>query len=385
MIESGTIAALVSAGGAALGQRLRAPVVLTGGSDRSAVLRCQSELSGPVIIKAHPASADGRAAFATEAAGLAFTSGHGIGPDLLAADPAEQLVVMTDLGDSPSLADLLLGTDTDLAGATLLSWASACGDLAVLTAGGQQRFAELRQQYLAGTPVAGRQPHWLERRIGQIPDLLADLSFAVPSGLGAELAEVAAITRPSGFEVFSPGDICPDNNLITKAGVRFIDFESAEFHSVFLDAAYLRMPFSSCWCVFRLPAELAARAESAYRDRVAGIFPQLADDTIWEAGLRRALTAWTMHAMTYLLDKSAIADGSMNGAAVTAPTARQLLRYRWEQLRAELAAADELPAVRALMTELLVGTRGWQAPELPCYPAFGKLPGRPESWTARQQ
>jgi hypothetical protein len=52
------------------------------------------------------------------------------------------------------------------------------------------------------------------------------------------------------------------------------------------------------------------------------------------------------------------------------PTARQLLRYRWQRLREELSPTGELPAITALMASLLHATRAWHAPDLPPYPAF---------------
>jgi hypothetical protein len=365
------IPALLTAAATALGgDRLSAPILLTGGSDRSAVLRCRSAAHGSVVLKAYPVSDEGTAAFAAEAAGLAFTSGSGAAPDLLGTAASALLIVMADLGVAPSLADLLLGVAPGDAGAAFTDWAGACAALAVRTAGDQQRFADLRDSYQASAGAAGEQVHWLERRVRQIPALLADLSFQIPAGLDADLAEVVALIRAAEFKVFSPGDLCPDNNLIATDGIRFIDFESAEFHSVFLDAAYLRMPFSSCWCVFRLPEPLAAAAELAYREQLAGVFADLADDELWLAGVRRGMAAWTLHAMTYLLRPSVKADGSMNSEAASAPTARQLLRYRWAQLQAELTAADDLPALRTLMSDLLAATSSWPVPELPGYPAF---------------
>ena len=104
--------------------------------------------------------------------------------------------------------------------------------------------------------------------------------------------------------MFSPGDICPDNNLLTAAGVRFLDFEASGFHSVFLDAAYLRMPFSTCWCVFALPSGLGAAAEARYREQVCGIWPRLAEDAVWLPGVRRAVAAWTMSSMWWLLRRA---------------------------------------------------------------------------------
>ncbi|HET7012583.1 MAG TPA: hypothetical protein VFI65_01650 [Streptosporangiaceae bacterium] len=357
---------LVAAGSAALGRPLSDQERLAS-SERSVVLRCRSS-AGSVIVKSYPADEQGAASFAAEAAGLEFTSGTGVAPELLAADPAERLIVMADLaGDSPSLADLLLGSSPGPARDGLLSWARACGQLAVRTAGKEREFAVLLAKYGASLPGIG---DWLPRRIGEIPGLLTSLSFAVPGRLDDDLAEVTEFVTAKAFEVFSPGDICPDNNLITADGLRFIDFENAGFHSVFLDAAYLRMPFSTCWCVFALPGGLAGEAEAAYRELVSAVFGELADDAVWSRGLRLATTAWTLHAMTYLLDRGVEADASLNPDASLAPTKRQLLRYRWRTLADELDRAGELPAIRALIGQLLTETGLWQVPELPLYPAF---------------
>jgi hypothetical protein len=81
--------------------------------------------------------------------------------------------------------------------------------------------------------------------------------------------------------------------------------------------------------------------------------------------------------MTYLLDRSLLADRPMIEDGRAAPTKRQLLRYRWQRLLEELdpvASADsddaEFPALSALATQLLASTEHWQVPDLPLYPAF---------------
>jgi hypothetical protein len=174
-------------------------------------------------------------------------------PRLLGVDRSVPLIVMTDLGDAPSLADLLLGESADAARAALLSWALGCGQLAACTAGQQAELALLRAALPGGDRPLG-DTHWLADRILSTAGLLGDRDITLPAGLADDLAAVAGIVAPGSYEVFSPGDICPDNNLLTSSGLRFIDYESAEFHSVYLDAAYLRMPFSTCWCVSGCPA-----------------------------------------------------------------------------------------------------------------------------------
>jgi hypothetical protein len=129
------------------------------------------------------------------------------------------------------------------------------------------------------------------------------------------------------------------------------------------------MPFSTCWCVFRFPPELTAEAEAAYREQVSSVWPDLADDAVWQPGLRRAVAAWTMSSTSWLLRRSLAADVPMNSDQPS-PHTRQLMRYRWQSLLAELEPAGELPAIAALVQSLLAATAGWHAPELPLYPAF---------------
>lgn len=376
---------ILTAASAVLGVPLTDAVPLAG-SDRSSVVRCRVPAgtcpANSVVVKSYPAGEEGAAGFAAEAAGLSFTAGSGTGPELLAADPAARLIVMSDLGDAPSLATLLLGSSAAEARAGLLDWSVACGRLAAGTAARAGEFAALLAGFQDGlrhidSRVSPPERHWMLRRIWLVPRLLGDLAIDIPAGLQSDLAAVATLLGAAGrhvtageCQVFSPGDICPDNNLVTTQGIRFIDFESAEFHSVFLDAAYLRMPFSSCWCVFRLPADLARQAEHAYRGLVREVYQELADDHAWQRGMRLAMTAWTLHATTHLLDSSIIADGSMHSRESRAPMARQLLRYRWLSLLAELEPSGDLPAISALMRQLLTSTESWQAAELPYYPAF---------------
>jgi hypothetical protein len=367
---------IVAAASAALGRPLTEPVELPGGGDWSVVLRCRDSAGCRVIVKTYPPTAEGTSSFAAEAAGLELASGSELAPEFLAADPALQAVVMADLGDGGSLADTLLGDSAAAGQSVLLEWAAACGRLSVATSPRRREFDRLTSRYLAGRPderhVAGLRDRVLEAaahaaKIGV--SLPAGLGGALNAGLSAELAQVAAAVETDRHAVFSPGDICPDNNLLTPDGLRFIDFEEAGFHSAFLDAAYIRMPFSTCWCVFRFPAELSAAAEDAYRAQACLVWPDLADDTVWQPGMRLAVAAWTLSSTSWLLRRALAADVPMNPAA-TSPHTRQLMRYRWQALAAELEPARELPAVAELMRSLLAATTDWHAEELPLYPAF---------------
>ncbi len=361
------VAKIVMAASAAVGRPLTEPVVLQGGGGRSVVLRCRDGAGGSnVIVKTYQRSGEGRSEFAAEAAGLRFAGRTGLAPAFLGADRDVLAVVMSDLGTGASMADVLLGGSALAAESALLDWARAVGGLSAAAGRRRPEFDALRADYLSGhadeSYMAG-----LADRIQAAAAAAGQVGVPPLAGLGAELAEIAAVVEQGA--VFSPGDICPDNNMLTADGIRFLDFESAGYHSVFLDAAYIRMPFSTCWCVFRLPVALSRAAEAVYRSAVCAVWPDLADDQVWQPGVRRGVAAWTLSALGWLL-RSAIEADEPTEPEAESPRTRQLIRYRLQTLADELGPTGELPAVATLMRSLLAATENWQAPELPLYPAF---------------
>jgi hypothetical protein len=136
---------------------------------------------------------------------------------------------------------------------------------------------------------------------------------------------------------------------------------------VFMTAAYCRMPFSSCWCVFTLPAEMAMEIEETYGAEVVGVYPALAEDEVWQAGIRQAITVWTVDATVRLLPRCAEEDGPLHRTRRPVPTRRQVLRHRWEMA----STLEEFPAFAETMRLLLREVAGsWDVARLPGYPAF---------------
>ncbi|WP_033212952.1 hypothetical protein [Kitasatospora phosalacinea] len=357
---------IIRAAGALLGQPLRHPVDL-GGSPRSTVLRCRTADGGSVIVKAFADGPEARRAYAGETAGLSLGLA---GPGLLAVDPERRLLVMADLGNAPTLADLLLGTDPKAAERGLLEWARGLGRLAARSVPRRAEFAALWQHHGEGLPSWEDEP-WQLRNAGAFLELLAECGVSAPPGLADELAEVGT-AGGERYPGFTPGDTCPDNNLITAEGLRLLDFEAAGYQSVFLTAAYCRMPFSSCWCVYRLPVGLARRVEGAYRSEVVTRYPDLAEDAVWQAGTARAVVVWTVDSTLHLLRRALPEDGPMHRTRRPVPTRRQLLRHRWTSALRLTGYPAFTATVRLLLSEL---ASEWDAPELPGYPAFHSATG----------
>lgn len=340
---------LLAAGGALLGTTLSDPADLVGGW-RCTVLRCRTADGATVVLKQFADRPDALACFTAEAAGLQLTR-HG--PQVLAADPATALLVLADLGSAPNLADVLTGGSAHDARAALLAWAAAYGTLAADAACREAELAELRARYDRGAEP-GEEGDW----IAELP--------AVLEALGVDGGCAGLELRLDEFPVFSPGDICPDNNLLFPDGMRVLDFEGADYHSVFLDAAYITMPFSTCWCVFRLPPAIVSEVDSAYRSHVTRLYPELADDGVWRDGVGRAVAAWTVGATAALGARAAEADQPLHPNRTPVPTMRALLRHRWQTL-ADLPGP---PAFADLAERLLAATVGWGVEPLPLYPAF---------------
>jgi hypothetical protein len=125
------------------------------------------------------------------------------------------------------------------------------------------------------------------------------------------------------------------------------------------------MPFATCWCVFRLPLDVRRQVETVFRTAMTARYAHLTDEVMWTRGLDAAAAAWAVHATVALLSRAPQDDLPMHASRRPVPSARQLLRYRWEGL----AAQASFPALAELGRRLLA-TTAWQVPDLPMYPAW---------------
>jgi hypothetical protein len=197
-------------------------------------------------------------------------------PVLIAHDPQARLLVLEDLGRSSTLADKLFGPDPAAAQRCLLSWARALGRMQAATAGRENDFGALLRRL---GERAWRDPMAEEARValaGVAGLLEQQLGVVVPDAARMEAQETARLLGGTRYRAFSPSDTCPDNNLVTSRGVRFVDFEWGCFRDVALDAAY-----------FRVRGELRAPTGNG-RDDARGVAQR---DRRRVAGSRRARVA----------------------------------------------------------------------------------------------
>ncbi len=334
---------------AALGLPLTDPRPL-GGSDRSEVLRCRTP-SGAVVVKRYPEGDRAGLAWAREVAGLRALAAT---PDLLAEDAEHRLVVMSDLGDGPTLADLLLDDDPKAAWHGALEWVAALADML-----GRSHDSVPAFQGPAAEPVSDAARTGARR-------LLDDVVRRPPSDdLDDELALIATLdhrdavrdTGEPAADVVSPTDTCPDNAVRTSQGWRFLDLEGTTVHHVAYDAAYAAMPFSTCWCVFDPPPGFTDSLLTAFTDALAPHLPDVVQEPRWGRLVDLACASWILAMTGWLLDGADEDRPRVGPPGVPSPSYRQLLVTRWRwgatRIRATLpAVADLLGASAAWADEV---------------------------------
>lgn len=357
-----------------------------GGSGRSLVLRVPmagaDAPAATVIVKAYHDEASQSSTIGpgqawenevTAAAVVGDLPGPPLGPVPLAVDREHRLVVLTDLGVHPALSDVLLGGDPVAAEQALVDWAAALARFGALTRNPRPRAARLQRGLGLGSSLNAIDGY-LRGGVGTLATVAQRrFGIAPPTGLERDLAAVKRLLEPSTYDVFTPGDACPDNNLLTPDGVRFLDFEFAGCYSLFLDAAYTMAPFPTCWCVLDAPPAVTARVVDAYREQIMTSFPEVADGRVWDDGVARACGLWTATQVRALLRTSPgdLTVGAFEGQGVRFPGYAVRCRFRLDRFL--MTAGTSIPAFTALMREIrdrLIAETGDEQLRMPVYPAF---------------
>ena len=280
------------------------------------------------------------------------------------------IIVLEDLGKPSSLADAMQDTDSARLHDALLRYAKGLGQLHAVTMG---REAELWQfRTFAGGKIAAHEPKgaaWLRDEVVTFRKQADALGVVVSAAWNDEAAQVAALLdAPGPFSAFLPGDTCPDNHRLMENGsLRFFDFEFAGFGHALLDAAYLCMPFPTCWCVNRLPEAITDELISAYRAELAAACPEARDDKKFAFGLAAACAFWMVCTLAWGA-KEAIEKDDEWGISTT----RQRIPFRLNNFAQFAEKAQAFPAMTETVRVLAEKFRTlWpDTEEMPLYPAF---------------
>ncbi|WP_424188479.1 hypothetical protein ACOBQX_10190 [Actinokineospora sp. G85] len=386
-VRADEVDATVLAAEALLSKRFGARVELAdpqdlGGSGRSTVLRVKVaatpfSLPRNLVVKRYGQqdAAQPRDSWVREAVSYqlftALVAEDRMCPELFAHDSGSRLLVMEDLGRAPTLAGKLHGDDSRAAEAALLSWARSLGRLHASTAGREPDFDALLRRQSAPQdkdPLATDGP----RAIAELPALLREVfDVDTPDHVAEFAGSAVALLDASRHRAFSPSDSCPDNNLITTRGVRFLDFEGGCVRNMMFDAAFLTVPFPSCWCAFALPRGMTEAMLAAWRAEVRVMWPDLDDDAVLLPKLLRAQVFWIWLTTWQFLTVPDHAELSSVGPHEQ-PVPADVLIARWADLAKAADAAHEAGVAEHAVNVVAALTARFGQRTLPLYPAFAE-------------
>jgi len=313
-----------------------------------------------VVVKAHEREFADH--WARESAALTVLRGRGLPvPDLIAAIDDPPVTVMSDAGDGPSLADALLGDDAAVATQRLHAWADALAMLhAATTADGPRFAAALGAGFSTVDSMPGLLAGAADRLVAQLPAL----GITPDERALAELRGAAAALGPDAHAL-TPADACPDNNVTTPVGLVLLDFEQATVRHVAWDAAYLLVPWPSCWCSWDIPADVADAALARWRAALAPAIP-VVGSAAFDRDLDVAVAAWALMSSAWFL--AGALDEETSAGEAPGPTRRAVIQHRMRLVTRRRAV---LPTLANLAEEILAATtQRWGNLRLRLAPAY---------------
>lgn len=216
-------------------------------------------------------------------------------PKFYGGDLDAGLIVMADLGQGDSLAEVLLRAGGAAAAeAALAGYVDAFVALHDASFGQVEEFRQMRRGYGAEADVFGG----LTEQLTKVFASARSLGVAEAAGVAEQVQElVRHAAGPPQWQVVGLRDVCPDNNRVLADGrVVLFDGQFAGVQHALVDVAYLHATMPTCWCVRRLPEGLADRLVRRYVDGLRAV-GRVVDDAEFDRALRlcRAyLALWRM-------------------------------------------------------------------------------------------
>ncbi|WP_375478279.1 hypothetical protein [uncultured Jatrophihabitans sp.] len=347
--------------------RLSDPEPLAGG-ERSTVARVRALAAdgaeSTLIVKAFRSAGE---SWVRETAALSVLPAELGAPRLVAADGAPPVAVMTDLGAGASLARLLLGADPDAAAVAVRRWAEGVAAVHCATRGLRAEFRAALDERAGDLPVHDtRIGADVEDAVRLLDAACGRLGVAVPSGAFDELRELTHRLGSAGAAAITPADACPDDTASVGERLVLLDYENAQWRHVSWDVAYLRVPWPTCWCSWRLPDSVADAAVDAYRAAAAATFPEVGAESFGR-DVEAATVGWSLMSATLMLGTALDGEPAPAGRLVHAPTRRAAITHRL----AGASESGELPAAAELARRLGAELRAqWGDVPLDLAPAF---------------
>ncbi len=300
------------------------------------------------------------ARFCNEWAGCQMLSSVSMGAKAYAGSAEHGFFLMQDLGKGVSLADKLNSNNPQEARNALLLYAKSLGQLHAATQNQEAQWNQIRSRI--GAPKAPSQLEQWATQTNQFIGICQRYGIAIPEQFAFEMNTIlVALEHPKEYLVFTPTDCCPDNHLLQEDGLLFFDCEGATMRHALLDAAYLLVPFPSCWCVGQIPEHLSRELIAAYRQEFFG-------GSDFEDQLTLAVAYWTIQTLTWKW----AGDWEKQDYPWGLVSFRQRHLYRLENLLARENLELVLPSLYQVARELhnTLQVQWADLEPMPLYPAF---------------
>jgi hypothetical protein len=302
------------------------------------------------------------------------------GPKLYASQHTEQLVIMEDLGECPSLQDLLYGADPAAAYQALSEWGVLLGRLHRAALGQETQFLEIQSGLGAATSVSDGSID-LRDLLPELRECLQTLAIPLPDGFERNLNAVADAMRGSSpFRTFAHFDAGPHNVLLAQDGLKLLDYELAGFGNGLIDTTGARMAFPAAYRGRRIPRAGLETVEANYRTHLADANPLIADDTVYQTAITQACAHHAFVKMwgfwkNYLKNRLRVGDRYEAQQGINPDRAAYFRQMVFTYLLAFANTAEEfrqLPDLRAVIQQVMDALRR-EWPDLepwPVFPAF---------------
>ncbi|MEM7034098.1 MAG: aminoglycoside phosphotransferase family protein [Chloroflexota bacterium] len=293
-------------------------------------------------------------------------------PRYYTGDHTQGLQVLEDLGDYPSLQDVLYEQDFHRAkdaltqyGYYLATMQLAARDRVDIYFSHSERLGSLMRRDVQGWDLRDYLP--------KLRPCLQVFQIEIDGGFTEEIADLAqSLQAPGPFYTVSHCDAGPHNIMVLPNQSILIDFEYACFQHGFVDLIQARMAFPSAGFGRRSPQHIIAQMEQVYRNEWAQVVPEIMNDQVFERAL---LEAGAHIVMTTLLEYGQSGLTQLLTSIQPTDTPDFMTQRLLTFLKAYLEipnAFDQLPKIRAVVRQIYdtISVHRPEVEPLAYFPAF---------------
>lgn len=268
--------------------------------------------SRKVVVKVFPdRGTDHDGLLLREIVGYQFVGSLGtpdsFGPELIAYDLPERAFVLSDVGNTRTLHDVLKhGAHTSVTLTALQDLAALIGTMQVSTAGREDDFHALlnRAQKKTVGFVVPFSSHLLADTLRGVPELLQNK-------LGITLSESVqergkrSIKRAvrGSYRAFSAAELIPENILVTQHNVQLLDFAFCGYRDIGVDIAAILLGFPSDVHGYQLTTDEIDAVTQTWVEQVDAMWPRMRRPQSSHKRILDGALTWAWLSVSWVLDE----------------------------------------------------------------------------------